>query len=51
MKKARSNAKWATLTPKQAAALEQWFFVDKLSYAELLQRAKSQLGFSGFKSS
>ncbi len=51
MKKARSNAKWATLTAKQTATLEQWFFDDKLSYVEVLERARKEFGFSGSKSS
>jgi len=51
MQKVKSNALWNELSAEQQNTLDQWFFEEKLSYAEILPRAKSELGFGGSCSS
>jgi hypothetical protein len=47
MHKVKSNALWNELSPEQLEILDKWLFEEKLSYAEILPRAQSELGFRG----
>src|ERR1700722_3132817 len=51
MKKVRSNASWNQLTPKQRERLDRWLFEENLSYAAVLPKAKSELGYKGSQTS
>jgi hypothetical protein len=51
LKKVRSNATWNGLSGEKRATLEHWLFEEGLSYNAALERAKSELGFKGSKSS
>ena len=51
MKKVRANASWNKLTVNQQETLDKWLFEEKHSYAEILTRAKNELGFKGSKTS
>src|SRR5580700_5933476 len=51
MTKVKSNALWNELTPEKRKTLDTWLFENKLSYAEILPRAQSELGFKGSESS
>jgi hypothetical protein len=51
MKKVKANAAWNGLSRTQRATLELWLFEDGLSYNAALERARSELGFTGSKTS
>jgi hypothetical protein len=51
LKKTRADAAWNGLSRTQQATLEHWLFEERLSYNAALERAKSELGFTGSKSS
>jgi hypothetical protein len=51
MKKVRGNAAWNGLSREKRATLEQWLFEEGMSYNTALERAKSELGFRGSRTS
>jgi hypothetical protein len=51
LKKVRSNATWNGLSGEKRATLEHWLFEEGLSYNTALERAKSELGFTGSRTS
>ncbi len=51
LKKVKANAAWNGLSRTQRATLEEWLFEEGLSYNAALERAKSELGFTGSKTS
>jgi hypothetical protein len=51
LKKVRSNAQWIGLTSGQRRTLEGWLFDDLLGFAESIERARRELGFTGSLSS
>ncbi len=51
MKKAKSNASWSRLTLKQRETLDRWLFDENLSYAKVLTKAESELGYKGSQTS
>jgi hypothetical protein len=51
LKKVRSNAQWIGLTSGQRRTLEGWLFDEMLGFAESIERARRELGFTGSLSS
>jgi len=51
MTKVKSHARWNRLSRAQLGLLEQWLFEDRMSYPEVLERARKELGFQGSVSS
>ncbi len=51
LKKVKANAAWNGLSRTQRATLEEWLFEEGLSYNAALERAKTELGFTGSKTS
>src|SRR5579871_2236170 len=51
MTKSKSNAAWTGLSPEQRETLERWLFEDELGYEEALERARSELGYAGSRTS
>jgi hypothetical protein len=51
MKKVRANAAWNGLSREKRATLEQWLFEERLSYNAALERASTELGFTGSRTS
>src|SRR5579863_1660697 len=49
--KTRSDAAWSGLSPEQRETLERWLFEDQLGYEEALERARSELGYAGSRTS
>ena len=49
--KLRSDSHWSNLNREQRERLEKWLFDDGLSYQEVLQRAKAELGIAASLSS
>ena len=49
--KTRSDAAWSGLSPEQRETLEGWLFDDQLGYEEALERARSELGYAGSRTS
>jgi hypothetical protein len=47
MQKVKSNASWTHLSSEQLKTLDKWFFEEKLSYAEILPKAQTELGYKG----
>jgi hypothetical protein len=47
MKKVRANALWNELSPESRKILDTWLFENNMSYAEILPKARSELGFRG----
>jgi|ERR1700722_1994137 len=47
MKKVRANALWNELSPENRKILDTWLFEKNMSYAKILPRARSELGFKG----
>ena len=52
MKKAKSNASWNKLTPKQRETLDRWLFEENLSYAVIFAKVpRADLGYKGSETS
>jgi hypothetical protein len=51
LNKVRSDALWNELTPEQRGTLEEWLFDERMSYADALEKARTELGFRGSISS
>jgi len=51
MKRSGTNAAWTKLSPKQIQQLKDWLFVEKLTYEETFEKARTELGFKGSLSS
>jgi len=51
MKKVRGNASWNGLSREKRATLMQWLFEERLSFNMALERAKTELGFTGSRTS
>src|SRR5215469_4443553 len=51
MTKVKSNASWNQLTSDQRETLDQWLFEENLSYAAILPKAESELGYKTSESS
>jgi hypothetical protein len=51
LKKTRADAAWNGLSREKQATLEHWLFEERLSYNAALERAKSELGFTGSRTS
>ena len=47
MKKVRANALWNELSPENRKILDTWLFEKNMSYAKILPKARSELGFKG----
>jgi hypothetical protein len=44
MRKMRSDSTWSKLTPKQRRMMDEWYFQDGLSHAEILEDAEREFG-------
>src|SRR5215472_16838524 len=46
MRKLRSDSTWSKLTPKQRRLMDEWYFEDGLSHAEILEDAEREFGIT-----
>jgi hypothetical protein len=49
--KTKANAAWNGLSAEQRDTLERWLFEERLGYEKALERARSELGFEGSRTS